>query len=48
MDYDKLGGVERASLIQALWREAYDAVVEHHDLDRLRQVMTELERALYI
>lgn len=46
MDYEKCGSVERASLIQALWREAYDAVVEQHDMGRLGQVLDVLERVL--
>lgn len=48
MDYEKFGSVERAALVQVLWKEAYDAVVVHHDLERLRRVLELLREVVEV
>lgn len=46
MDFDKYGAIERTGLVQALWRQAYDAVVLHHDLEELREVLSLLRQVV--
>lgn len=48
VDWGKIGELERASVLQGLWHEAYEAVVTEHDLDRLSEVLELIVQVIHI
>ena len=48
MDWGKIGEIERVSVLQGLWHEAYEAVVTKHDLDRLSEVLELIVQVIHI
>ena len=48
MELGKIGEIERTSVLQGLWREAYEAVVTEHDLERLSEVLELIVQVIHI
>lgn len=48
VEWGKIGELERASVLQGLWHEAYEAVVTKHDLDRLSEVLELIVQVIHI
>lgn len=48
MDFGKIGEVERSAVLQGLWREAYEAVVTEHNLERLGEVLEFIVQVIHI